>query len=287
MPLWLLFALGAAILWSFGALFSKKGFTNISPLWNNVLANVIGLVLWLPIALAGTHFHIGDATDGSIVLIFITAFCYMSYFYAISKGKLALTGTVLETYPAVTVLLSFLFLHERIAAAQAAGIGVALIGTVLIALPPKSEFADVTDHHVWVLWGLAGAFLEGIGDFFAKVTVNTLGVYTQMFYLVVVFQFATIVNYMFDKKGRALPAFSWRAFLPSIVGISCIVAGTGSLFFAFQYGPASLVTPVTASSPALIVILAVIFLRERITRRQFMGILCVLSGVLLISLGGY
>lgn len=283
MPLWLLFALLTSLFWGVGQVLSKKGFQNISPLWSNIFANIVGIAVWVPIALIGSHFHLTTPPLFMLFLIFLTGVCYMSYFYAISKGNLALTGTIFETYPIFTIILSYLFLHERIAPIQGIGILITVSGGLLVIWPSKNSVKDIRKY-AWIFWGLAGAALEGIGDFFSKVTVDTVGAYSQMFFLVVLFQVVSIINYLFDKKGRKLPKFSFHAFLPSIIGNGLVVTGTALLFFAFQYGKASLVTPVTAASPVIVVILAILFLKERITKVQGLGIISVLVGILLVSI---
>lgn len=281
MPMWLLFALGTAFLWACGQVLSKKGFENISPLWNNIFANLVGLCIWVPFALIATHFSLHIPSVGILVLIFLTGACYMSYFYAISKGNLALTGTIFELYPIFTILLSFFFLHERVLLVQTVGIGLSILGGIVIAWP---EHTKKISELSWVVWGLFGAALEGIGDFFAKITVVKIGPFEQMFFLVVLFQIVSVANFTLDKKGRALPKFTLKNFFPSVVGSGLVVMGTSLLFFALQTGKASLVTPITAISPALFVTLAIIFLKEKITKRQIAGIIAVIVGVILVGI---
>lgn len=283
MPLWLLFALLTALFWSIGETFAKKGFDFISPLWSNIFAGITGLFIWIPIALIGTGFHLQVPSVGVLFIIFLTGVCYMSYYYAISKGKLALTGTLFEIYPIFTIILSFIFLHERLLSYQAFGIIMTLLGILFIVWPSKKEIGKIHDY-TWVLWGLFGAFLEGTGDFFAKITDTSIGGYSQMFFLVLLFQIVLVLNYFLDKKGRKLPKFSIKEFWPSIIGTAGVTTGTACLIFALQYGEASKVTPVTAAAPAVVVILAVLFLKERINKRQVVGILGVILGVLLVSL---
>lgn len=283
MALWLLFALGTALFWGVGQVLSKKGFENISPLWSNIFSSFIGIFVWIPSALIGSHFHIQQPSFLLLIFIFLTGVCYLSYYYAISKGNLALTGTLFETYPIFTILLSVTLLHEHITFLQIHGILITIIGSLLLVWPSKNDVKTIRNY-IWVFWGLAGALLEGIGDFLSKVTVNALGAYSQMFYLVILFQIVLLLNYFLDKKGRSLPKFSLKIFLPSILGTTLVVLGTALLFFAFQYGEASLITPITASSPVIVVLLAIFLLKEKVTRLQLFGIAVVIIGVVLVGI---
>lgn len=284
MPSWLVFSLSAALFWGVGQVLAKKGFENISPLWNNIFANIIGLFIYLPVVFIGSKFHIGMPSFPVLILILITGIVYMTFFYAIEHGELALSGTLLATYPVFTIIESLIFLHEQINFFQCIGIIATIAGAIAIMLPIGKLNAQIRDY-TWIVWGLIGASMQGTGDFFSKVAVNAVGVYTQAFWLIILFQIASLLNFILDKKGRSLPRFSLHKFFPSIVGTGLVVCGTLSLFFAFQFGKASLVSPVTATYPALVVFLAVLFLKEKITKRQVLGILAVIVGIMFVGLG--
>lgn len=113
MPIWLLLSLSAAFAWAVSQVLAKKGFTHISPLWNNIFANGFAFLLWVPIVLYLSHFRIALPSFSIWIAIFLTGFTYMLFFYAISKGEVALTASLWALYPIATVVLSYLFLHEN------------------------------------------------------------------------------------------------------------------------------------------------------------------------------
>jgi drug/metabolite transporter (DMT)-like permease len=74
----------------------------------------------LPVVVAA---GIGDVTANALYLI------------ATQHGQLAVTGVLASLYPASTVVLAQLVLHERLVRTQAAGLAAAAAAVVLIALP--------------------------------------------------------------------------------------------------------------------------------------------------------
>jgi drug/metabolite transporter (DMT)-like permease len=51
------------------------------------------------------------------------------------EGQLAITGVLASLYPVSTVLLAQVLLRERLAGAQVAGLGAAVVAVVMITLP--------------------------------------------------------------------------------------------------------------------------------------------------------
>ncbi|MGK2878293.1 MAG: EamA family transporter [Solirubrobacterales bacterium] len=52
---------------------------------------------------------------------------------ATQQGALSITSVVSSLYPVITVMLAFVFLHERLAVSQRVGVAMALLGVVMLA----------------------------------------------------------------------------------------------------------------------------------------------------------
>lgn len=78
---------------------------------------------------------------------------------------------------------------------------------------------------------------------------------------------------------------------PSALGVAALsalsgAAGTLTFYIALDSGKASNVVPVIGAYPALVAILAVAFLSERLTITQAAGVALAVLGVILIGVGG-
>ncbi len=281
---WFPLALGAALLWAVGGIFVKKGFAGVTPLWNNILNNLLAIVIWVPAALALNGFRMPLPPWYILLTILATAVIYQVFYYSLSKGQVSLTGTIIAGYPLFTILLAHLFLGERLAGWQYGGVALLLAGSVVIALPRRAQPGATRDLS-WVLWGAIGAASIGIGDFLAKFSVTRIGPFANLFFLAFLNNVASGFNYGLDRDGRSPPRFSSRPFLFSILGILIHLVGALSYLTAFGFGPASLISSVSSIYPALLAVLAVLFLRERISWRQAGGIGAVMAGLALVGLG--
>ncbi len=281
--LWFALALGSALCWSTGAILVKKGFAFVNPLWNNIVNNLLALVVWIPAALVLNRFRVPIPSWGTLGIILGAALLYQLFYYSLSHGQLSLTSTILAGYPMFTILWSHLFLGERLAAWQYAGVSLVLAGGIVIALPQRRE-PSWRGSPAWLLCGIAGALFIGTGDFLSKLSVNRIGPYSNLIFLALANNLTSGLNYLLDPANRRPPAVWSRSFLPTFLGI--IVHLIGALLFltAFGFGPASLVSTVSSIYPALLAVLAVRFLRDRIAWRQGLAIGIIVAGLILIGL---
>jgi len=216
----------------------------------------------------------------------ITASFYHTFYYAISKGEVSLTGTLVAGYPMITVLLSGLFLGERLEPVQYLGVGLVVAGVVLVALPEKRMSEKLKDLS-WIVWGLACAFLIGAGDFLTKLSINRIGAYSHILFLAVVSNPMGGLNYLIDRKERSFPDIRRKKALPTLTGLVVMSIGTLLFILSFDYGKVSLIAPVSSIYPAIIAVLAAKFLGEKITAKQGTGIGIIVAGLVLIGLGTF
>lgn len=227
----------------------------------------------------------GPATSHTGTIV-ITASFYHTFYYAISKGEVSLTGTLVAGYPMITVLLSGLFLGERLEPVQYLGVGLVVAGVVLVALPEKRMSEKLKDLS-WIVWGLACAFLIGAGDFLTKLSINRIGAYSHILFLAVVSNPMGGLNYLIDRKERSFPDIRRKKALPTLTGLVVMSIGTLLFILSFDYGKVSLIAPVSSIYPAIIAVLAAKFLGEKITAKQGTGIGIIVAGLVLIGLGTF
>jgi drug/metabolite transporter (DMT)-like permease len=299
---WFPLSIGAAMLWAVGAVLVKKGFETIPPLWNNIVNNFLALFVWIPAVLFLGGFRINTPPLRIVVVILSACFLYQFFYYSISRGQISLTSTIVAGYPVFTIALSHIFLHERLEPGQYLGVALILAGGATVALPRRAgggvaqppgsvagsrgRVVPKAHEYSWVLWGLGGAFTLGTGDFLTKVSVESIGSYSHIFFEALILNLFSGFNYLVDRGNRALPPLGSRRFLPTLFGILMHLLGALLFLLAFGYGPASLVGPVSSVYPAFLALLAVRFLGDVITWKQGLGIGLIVGGLILTGWGG-
>lgn len=138
----------------------------------------------------------------------------------------------------------------------------------------------------WMWWSLATIALWGLWGLLSRVASGGVDVYTnQLLYTAGLLPLMLFAAWTVRKHPRGESIRDRRqgifcAFLTGILG------GLGNLAF-FQAlvkgGNASVVVPVTALFPMVTVLLAMLFLRERVCRTQWVGLLLAFVAIWLLS----
>lgn len=283
--MWFWYALSVMVMWGLGDVIAKKGLSRISPVWNNILAVGFALAGWVPFALFHGATLRFDSTN--LILAFTIALLYLTYYYAIERGKIILTATLLSTYQATSYILSVLILHEQNTLFQNLAVVIIIAGTFLISGEEmKKLLADRFRgmiHQSWIFWGLLGGLANGIGDFLSKVGVMRVGPYDFLLLLAMGYVLTIGVNILFDRKGLARsPVRHPSLFFFTLVGTAFVELGIVPMSLAFETGPASLITPIASASLGVTIVLAWIFLRERVTWIQMLGVITTIGGLFLM-----
>lgn len=245
----------------------------------NILVMVVGLFVYIPYAIY-LGFNLEKMSWPAFLALTFVSATYLFFFYAVSMESVSLVGTVLATYPLVTVIFSITFLGERISSTQLFFGLVILFGVVLIGLPEKVREYKLQK---WFAFALAVSLITGFADFVAKGVVNktAMGDYFMMYALATLP--GIVLAYTLDKKGRVWPTVSGSVWWWVLLGALFMELGNVSFFTAFSRGPASLVSPFVSSYQALTVILAFLFLKERLTKVQALGVGLAVLGIIFLG----
>lgn len=136
----------------------------------------------------------------------------------------------------------------------------------------------------WFLWAVLSAFFAALTAIFAKIGIQ--GVDSDLATLLRTLIILVVLSVFIAFTGKwtdptRLPSRTW-----TFLTLSGLATGASWVcyFRALQVGDASKVAPVDKLSLVLVAILAVVFLGERPSLREWSGIALVAAGVLTLSL---
>jgi drug/metabolite transporter (DMT)-like permease len=133
----------------------------------------------------------------------------------------------------------------------------------------------------WITYAAVLVLFWGVWGAFSSLPTTLYGYPNEMVY--VIWAFTMIIPAVVAKRGHRLDR------RPLAVGYGLLIGLTGAggqllLFKALTLGPAYLIFPLVALSPAITVILAVVALRERLKMLAVVGVVLALVAVVCFSI---
>ncbi len=132
----------------------------------------------------------------------------------------------------------------------------------------------------WLLYSLLTVLAWGVVGLLQKLSTNYVSAESSLIWLVVGF----LILEPFFYTGPALLHYSTTNFIYALLGGLLNALGAWALFAALKNGgKASIVAPVTALYPIVVIAMVPIVLHESVTRLQWVGVVCALIAVVLLS----
>jgi len=274
--IWLLPALFALVAWAVQRLLGKVALTSLGMSKFYLLSAAVSLVTYTPYIL------LRPPPLPSLLPAFALA-CLMAITFgvtteAIRRGPLGAVSPITGLSPALTALLAITLLSERLNWTAGLGVALAPLGLLLLGWKSKRNGPARSD---WLWLALLSLILQGLGAFLAKVVVTPAGPSA----LLLMGAAVQVVVGLF-----LAPPWTWqrsdlrgRPALFTIVGYLIGGVATIGYLLALASGPAAVVVPLVATSPALAGLLGIAVLKEKTSRRQLSGIALALLGAVLLA----
>lgn len=287
------YALGAALSWSLALVLFRKSGETMPPLALNLFKNVIALLLLLvTIPLAGeslwpaellNNYRLGTLAVSALVGI---VFSDTLLFYCLNLIGVARSAIVECLYSPLVALFSWLILAEVLTGLDAFG-AVLIVGSVLLTAR-FNRASDIPRGHLILGLALGAIAMTSLAwaIVIATPVIEELPVFwTTAFRLLI----ANVVlgGYgLFSKHRKVIlaafrPNAAWRAAVPASVLGSYL-----SMAFwigGFKYAEPAVAAMLNQTATVFSVVLAVVILREPMTRRGAWAVVMALVGVLIVT----
>ncbi len=158
-----------------------------------------------------------------------------------------------------------------------------------MALPPARAKSPFTFHlspftsHMWLLWALLSALFAGLTAVFAKigvVSINSNLATAIRTTIILVFTWVIALSSSRPADLLRLPFRSWL-----FLFLSAVATGLSWLcyFRALQIGEVAKVAPIDKLSVVVAIIISMLFLGERLSVREGVGVGLIVCGALFLA----
>lgn len=282
-----MFSIGAAATWAGGVVVYKRLGESLPPLQLNLIKNVIVLAMIAPTVLVVHGLSIPALPAGAIALAIVSgvlgiALADTLYFRALNTLGAGRMGIVGNFYSPFVIVLSYVFLSERLNGLQLVGFALVSGGVLIVSSDDPQRRLSKAELRRGALFGIASILLMAT----AIVMIKRVLEGQPLLWIVLLRLAGGVVGMLaiFAWRREPLPIFAHRparmrwpllilaAFLGQYLSMVLWMAG-------YKYTEASIAAVLNETASVFIVLLAALFLNEGLDRRKLLGVSCTLSGV--------
>ena len=261
-------------------------------------AQLVSLALLLVIAVANRQLLDPSTVPGfaaGLVLGVFAAVAYLAFYAALRIGPISVVSPVVAAYGGLTVVLAVVFRGESLAPMQAIGAAVATFGIVLTGLVIGGSLRETRIAGPGVAVALVTMLL------FAVLTVALAGPIKANGWLPVMLgsrmsnTSVGVLLLVLALARRDGPlgvllgppgGFGRLALALVAVAGACDLAGFVAYTVGLEIAETWLVVLASSFGPALVVVVAVLFLGERLRPSQWLGLGMLASGLVVLAVAG-
>lgn len=287
MSLSVIYGLLASLSVGFSLAFVKKSYEELPPSVVFAFQALFGVLIWIPFSL-----YVGIVPTFSL-LLWLSLIALVSaivseafYYYIFTKGDVGIISAVFSTYPLFTIASAFLLLGERPPVVLILFALVIIIGIFILSLTNKAN--KNANKNKAILWGLIGASSVGFVDTLSKGVIDATSAST--FLLALAIMQVPVALIFLRCQGQTYKQFiiiftHISKYIYAIIGAILGVIGVLFMWLTFEATYASIASPLSGAYPVFTIMLAYLWLKEKLSILDIVGSIVIIVGV--IGIGSF
>lgn len=284
------FALSSALVWALAVILFRRSGETLPAFELNLFKNCFGLILLVPTILLVEGLGLPDYTSTELILVFVSGLIGIAvadtwYLKALNMMGASRTGIVSSLFSPFVILLSAVFLGERLVPWQWLGFVFVMSGVLLVTWRSHRSVVDAADLKKGVMYGVGAVLMMAAGVVMVKDILETRS-FLWTVELRVIGGFIGMLVYMLVTSQWQSVKRNFRRPQPwgTVVFASFLGAYFALILWLLGYKliDASVASVLNETNVAFIVFLAWLMLGEKINRRKLAGLGLTLCGVIIM-----
>ena len=291
-------ALGAAIAWAVSAVLYKGGLSKTEPLQANIMRlGCTSLVLVVFVIAIGKSLVFLGLPANALVLSALSGLIGLGVgdtLYMMSLKQIGVSTAVplTCTYPLFSLLLALIIQPKTVSSEAVVGAVAIVFGIWLLTKGEATDEAEKREFRVKgaiyalgtaVLWAVSIAMINAAVTLPETSTLDGALVLNTLRVLSAAISLVTIVP-LIRKKSSFIKIQRRSVALLTVGGVVALGLGWFLLACSFLYIPEARAVPISSTTPLFAVFSGVIFLRERISIRNVVGVTIIVIGIFILFL---
>jgi bacterial/archaeal transporter family protein len=264
-----------------GGVFARRLGTFKSVFWSQLAG--FGSILLLAIVLT-TGINLPFLT---IILFPIAAVAYSAgylFFYkGLEMGNVSIVAATMNLWAVFTMTFAFIFFGQRLSSTQLFGVMLIISGVALASINWSAVRKQSFQLSAGVREALLGAFFFGVFWNISEMISEEVGwLLTTLLVKFGIVVFLLILSFLLKQEiGMTKTAAKTRY---ALVFMGVIEVGAVAVVnYALTIGDAILITPIASALSIVTITLAVIFLKDRLSKLQGLGIVTAVAGIVVTA----
>ena len=296
--MWLLCTFLTFFCWGVADLFYKIG--NKSEGENNHLKT--GIIVGIVMGIHATIYLLINGVDFKFIdlLKYLpVSLCYISSMVIGYRGlkylELSICSPIQNTSGVITAVLLLIFFKETLSLPAYVAFILIFIGIVMLSIIQLDENKSDREEYkkkntfkkiltLTILFPLAYCFIDGLGTFLDAIYLDYGSIISEDAALVAyeyTFLIYGIITYFYiRRKGDRLNLFSEKSKV-----MAAIFETAGQFFYVFAMSGSSIIAaPIVGSYCILSMLLSRVFLKEKLTKKEYIAIFLVIIGIVILGI---
>jgi len=208
---------------------------------------------------------------------------YLFFFKGFEIGNVSIVAATMNLWAVFTMLFAFIFMGQRLSIIQSLGVLIIICGVTLASL----NWRDIRNHRFQLSSGvketILGAFFFGVFWNISEVISEEIGwLLTTLFIKFGIILFLLLFSFLIKRELDLTKAATKTKCMVVLMGI--IEAGAVAIVnYGLTIGDAILITPIASALSIVTITLAIIFLKDKVTKLQGLGIIMAIAGIIVTA----
>ena len=208
---------------------------------------------------------------------------YLFFFKGFEIGNVSIVAATMNLWAVFTMLFAFIFMGQRLSTVQSLGVFMIICGVTLASL----NWSEIRNQRFQLSSGVKetvlGAFFFGVFWNISEVITEEIDwLLTTLFVKLGIILFLLLFSFLIKQELDLTKATTKTKCMVVLMGI--IEAGAVAIVnYGLTIGDAILITPIASALSIVTITLAVIFLKDNVTKLQGLGIITAIAGIIVTA----
>jgi len=205
------------------------------------------------------------------------------FFKGFEIGNVSIVAATMNLWAVFTMLFAFIFLGQRLSTIQSFGVLMIISGVTLASL----NWNDIRNQRFQLSSGvkeaILGAFFFGVFWNISEIISEEIGwLFTTLFVKLGIILFLLLFSFIVKRELDLTEATMKTKWVVVLMGI--FEAGAVAIVnYGLTIGDAILITPISSALSIVTITLAIIFLKDKVTKLQGLGSIVAVAGIIVTA----